>query len=321
MCLKFKQILVFALFTLFVFNVNAVKYDQCATIKFDSAKTKNGVQIFEPISHNNEDIGKLASIKKLLNDEQFYYVSPGWHRFNLNQWSRQNLLQASRKQLNGMLTKMYISSNIKPLAIKQVAIFVAKDHEYTVTLREGSDDEFIFKSVKKKCVTSNPVLTSRSVNSPLKSDIKLPDELEYRLRRLMTEIAKSQPNYSKSISNMQGVKISPYFGVVVDSEYQKAKRAIKVLAVSPYSMSAKLGLLSDDSIIKLGSNSITDFSIPTVQQLNNYLSTLKLGENIEMIVLRKGNEIALSAKYYPIIVPSAQYQIFNNPSKTEIAGE
>ena len=123
--------------------------------------------------------------------------------------------------------------------------------------------------------------------APIQHNGQLPPSLEYRLRRLMSKITAYHQNTTTT-----GVKANliplirvNQFGAVVGDSPSINSNALQVLAISPFSQAHKLGLVSGDTIVTLGKNTI-DFStgLSAHQILENYLNTLAVGQYNDVMI-------------------------------------
>lgn len=292
-----------------VFSVQATT-KQCATVEFSPFKIKGTNYITEVVNHNNEYINYLSSFKQIINGMQQYTLSPGWHHFQLYQWQKRSFKAINRRNASSRTT-FSMSTKIVPPTIKQIQLYVNANTHYKIKVKSNdSTQTFTFAKSPQNCqVIDKTSLLAAEVMPTSTTTIKLPTNLEYRLRRIMNDIAAQNNVNQKDISAFSPVKYISYFGAAVDKAYAHNGKALKVLAVSPYSFAANLGLVSDDNIIALGKHQIKPNDGTTIGQLNDYLNSLTLGDNIELLVNRNNRKVQLQKPYYPIVIPEVSYQI------------
>jgi len=313
MFFKSNQLILLLLLTItsFTFSAQATA-DQCANVEFNSFKYSGKNYIFEVVGHNNKDINELSSFKQIMNGNQQYTLSPGLHHFQINLWQKRSFktsILSKRRELQ--ITPITRLSKIVPPKIKHIQLYVNANTHYKVSILDNTKEpQFTLSSEEKKClVAENQPLLSAEPVSKFSKDKKIPENLEYRLRRIINDIVAQKGDVINNVAVFSPVKFNSYFGAAIDKAYANNGKALKVLAVSPYSFAANIGLKSDDNITKLGINNIVRNEGATIEQLNNYLNSLTLGDNIMLEVNRNKKKVQLQKPYYPTVIPEGNYQI------------
>ena len=292
--------------------------NECATIDF-AVNEKGGKQYVSIISsHNNEPfvIGK-RKVNSIINGQYEYYLEEGQHTLIIEQWPSKTLKKVSREYaISGRPINF-------DLYYQTINIDVKAGRHYHLELLSNSQQapSVIVKSesIKSCAADKKKVLHAKAAKAIGYETKELPEPLEYRLRRLMTQLASHHQNIgAKYNDNFFHVKFNSYIGTSIDNEYQENGSALKVLSVLPNSLANKLQLMSGDLITLMGGEKVKADNRSPNQQLNEYFNTLYLGEIVELKVVRNGEEVELTNTYRPGIIPEMSYRLAQS---TGLVGE
>ena len=145
--------------------------------------------------------------------------------------------------------------------------------------------------------------------------MELPQPLQYRLDLVMKDI-----NIHFQKENLSGNKIVLHkpkrviekFGIVI-SRLPNEGHGINVLAVTPASIAAKIGILAGDVIISINEYNLTelpnDGENKPVDILKDNINKLMLNQDVEIIVNRGAITKKVMAKYQEFLLPAYKIRV------------
>jgi hypothetical protein len=149
--------------------------------------------------------------------------------------------------------------------------------------------------------------------------ISIPAELQYRLDLLTKDLHafyKSQDTSLNQVSLTKGQRITKKLGIVTDTQ-NKVKQGILVVAVSPMSLAAQIGILAGDQIIALKINDVdreqeeyeTLKQLTAIVTLKRYMDNL-MPEGHILFKIRRDNKLKnLTASYDTMSLPAYQLEL------------
>lgn len=293
----------------------------CATVSFNLTKVNGELYVAFLARHNGEKLEKTTHKDAIINGNHHYYLAPGRHVLLVEQWPVKTYRKLRR---NNRIRSKY---NYIDMRAQKVVLTVKADRNYQ--LEFGANDlSSGFLKIKNEneipCTLEEQSLLQAKL--PIDMDegtesVELSAPLEYRLRRIMTKLARyHQHREDDTYSNAYDAKLNHYMGTTIDNEYKDNGSALQILSVLPYSLANKLRLMSGDKITHLNGKEIKADDRTPDQQLSAYFGSLYLGEAIDIKVLRNGKSESLTGTYTPIIVPAANYQIIVTKKITDARG-
>jgi hypothetical protein len=164
-----------------------------------------------------------------------------------------------------------------------------------------------------------PVKLSEGVTI-IDPEIALPSALQYRLDLLTKDLHthyKEQDESLRTVSLIQEQKMTRQFGIVTETK-SKIKQGISVVAVSPFSLAARIGILAGDQIIGLNINNVSrsqeqfesDGQVTAIAALKYNLDNLAPKDNIIFRIKRENEFQELSVSYEEISLPAYQLDVY-----------
>ena len=297
-------------------SLTKLSASECATISFSGNEVEGEGYVIVLVGSNGRAIninGNLVGIEE-------HYLEEGEHSLIIEVWNGNDYKKIrkfiARKNKNrGRLFKKIKVNNVMYEQKKIIKINVKADHNYNLELQGNlPENEVILQSkTKMKCNIGDQslLLAKKNVKADtISGNTSLPEELEYRLRRVMAKIHKyhNEGSEYKAYSNIVPVKFNDYFGTVIDKQYA-VNGSLKVLSVLPYSVASKLGLASGDNIISFNGQPVKASQKSPTTKLTTYLSSIKLNKNISIQIIRNGNKLTLNTKNVPVVIPEISYQV------------
>ena len=288
-------------------SANTLPMYKCATINLTATNESKQPVIFELLSNNNSLIDHDVYI-----DEHKYsaFLLPGKHSLKIRQWllkDYQRYVQTNEQGLQQLL--------IAKTSTHEMLLKIEADYNYQLLLFNNSAEQnLILEKTTQQCdlqkhkamLAKYEPLASKLVNS-----IKLPNELESRLYNVMDKIVQQSPplTNNSTISNVMPLKLMGSFGVTFEQESASSNTELKILTVYPFSVASQLKLASGDVIMKLNNKVDLKSTGSANSKFQHYINSLKIGEQINVLVMRDGKKVLLTGKYLPTILPESQYQI------------
>ena len=322
--LKLQRIKEIALFTISYLSLAFTSAAQeCATLSFQPFELKDKAYIAMIIGHNGLKQEYSHRQRKLINSSEYDYAfEEGEHNLNVVIMPKLSFKQIQEiKNSNKYELSSFYETIVSQSAAMQLNAKAGQAYKVKLSIGKGGEVTTFVELEPAQCSVSNNAVLASKLNVKKTIEVKptdIPDALEYRLRRLMTNISTySEKNRQKLSSNLFPINSSDIFGVTVDSEYANAGSALKVLSVLPYSQANKMNFLSGDRIIRLGRMDITDTGKEPSDVLTNYLNTLYIGETTNITVKRNGVEVKLTGKFIPEMLPRSSYKVGEEKSQSE----
>lgn len=293
----------------------SVSAQECAIVQF-SPQVINGEEYITVIGvHNNNYIEKYDTKKSLMTGLHNYYLEPGIHSVQIEQWPLNVFKRLKRlNKTPQMKRKSAIYSQFV-----QIELLADRKYEIKMTSTSTPDLRQVNINAVEETQCDNNETKILAAKTPTQSftvleNELLPEVLEYRLRKLMTKLANTSTRYSiaKYETNLFPTKLNNIIGTMLDSEYSDDGKAIKVLSVLPYSLASKLKLFSGDKITRLGKYYISRNAGTPNQQLAKYFSSLYFNDEISIEVQRGEENVTLKMLYTPTIIPEIKYTIAKN---------
>jgi len=284
-----------------IFSLN-IQANDCAAIKIISDSIENQDVVYELVGHNGafaEGHNKHSQYNAVLEGSKEYYLAPGIHTLTFNQWDKRNYRLLKRSQQrdfdrqNNMLKIDYLTSSIE--------MNVEKNKRYNISAKtSGKDSQPIFSIESVEDIRNNSCSKDNvtyKVTGAIK-EVKLSNNLDYKLKQLMTTLKTIQEN------NLTPIQFNWSFGAVFDT----TTSGFKTLAVFPSSFASKLKLASGDEIHEINGVDVTTINNDPYNVLYDLLGELSLGHDVNMTIVRSGKKYTLSHQYLPAIVPSVNYK-------------
>jgi hypothetical protein len=147
----------------------------------------------------------------------------------------------------------------------------------------------------------------------------LPADLQYRLDLLTKDLRgfyKRKGIEDKTVSLVQKRRVSNKLGIVTDSK-SKIEKGILVVAVSPFSFAAQIGISAGDQIVGLKINGVnrnkdefeSNGQISAIAALKLNLNNLMPEDSILFKIRRAGKLQNLEASYESISLPAFQLNV------------
>jgi len=285
--------------------------NQCSTVNFLPLEIKGESYIAKIIGNNDQSVANVRSAKAIASGKHTYYLAEGEHKIILEQWVSKTYRKASRKGRSKKVKRSY-----NAVQTKMFQIDVKANQHYELALSSNKQDATvnITNIENRECSNdSSATLTARSHQKNLQSNEIFPKLLESKLLNVMANIYRQDNNKSnaKIHSRLAPVKMYPYFGAILDKDNALNRSELKVISVLPHSFANKIKLVKGDEIIELGKKPIdTSEKTPTLI-MNKYLSSLRIGDDISVKVIRGSNTITLKGKYNPVVLPEVNYKILS----------
>jgi len=177
----------------------------------------------------------------------------------------------------------------------------------------------IKKEFAKTCDYNEGTLAVKKPNK-LNASNMIPDKLQYRLDLVMMDLTaylQTQNLINKAVIIEKKTRILNTIGIVTNKRTPLIN-GINVLAITPYSLAAKIGLKPDDTILVI--NDI-DLTIKNEQQgtptsilaiFKKTIVNLSEDEKVIIEVIRNHKRIILKSDYKALSLPSYQVKIKTN---------
>ncbi len=270
--------------------------NQCSQVQFESSNDHYHYQVLA----NN--VGNIKQYKK---SSEFFH--PGQHTVTIFKWLAKDWANYSRTHTLNKLNRIEtLHTTTRALSWNEpqaIDLFMNIEGGRLYTLNGvGNGNKIEIKSVEKlSCNLKGDKLAI--AGSPTINDIQLPNELLYRLDKAMAELKKE--NRDTKINFVPFTSVM-YFGAITGA-YDKPT---KIVAVTPNSQAAALGLRAGDELLKLGNRYLPDTDLES-NFIFKYLKTLEINDSLNVLIKRDGREIALSGIYIPEIIPEFIYTFSN----------
>ena len=275
---------------------------ECASVNFLPSKIDGKKNVLEFVANDGMEVSQPNNFRQIVSGDKSYSLSAGEHTFLIRSWEKSAYITKQRNLRKGKST----SQNIVPIT-KVVHVNLAGNMQYDFGSLDGQNISIINQKQKVVDGCENNALDSTSEVKNISAD-NLPDDLKQRLYSTLSKL----PTIKNELNNIFPIKVSGYFGTVLDKEYTKTNDSLLVNIVIPYSLAANLALRKGDQIVSLGDKKLTPTDLTPAKVLNEYLSSVEYGEKIEMSVSRNGEVIKLTHDYIPVVIPQVFFQTSNS---------
>lgn len=295
MNIKFKTLCFIPLALAISFSATA---DECASLSVDG----NSEFIFQLVGHNNISIINRHRRSDNFDAEHNYYLSKGKHILSFAKWRKKdfNAVKRNRRKPTGFK---------RPTSMI-VAIDIDTNNHYLMESNKDKSGLALRGLTKKDCLAEPTDILAANSAQEAKS-IKLPDALQYRLDRLMADLAIDQQD------NFVPAREIPFFGAFTD-KYSDDKEQLTVLAVNPYSPASRVGIQAGDKIAKLGGEQLIYWNNGHNSPIATYFYQLDIEGQISVTVVRAGKEIVLNGINQLNIIPQFEYSFSSAKPSTKL---
>lgn len=177
----------------------------------------------------------------------------------------------------------------------------------------------IKKEIAKSCEYDKKLKTLEESNNSEHSN-SIPENLQYRLDLVMMDLkahlrSKNQINKTYVIEQKQ--RFIKTIGLVSNKK-TSVKKGINILAITPFSIAAKIGLKPEDTILSINGIDLTldipplDTNLSKLSQFKDTLINLSEDDNVEIEVIRDNKNMMLGSDYKTLSLPSYQLKIKMN---------
>ncbi|NQZ90115.1 MAG: PDZ domain-containing protein [Colwellia sp.] len=148
----------------------------------------------------------------------------------------------------------------------------------------------------------------------------IPENLQYRLDLVMMDIKEylsSNNLNNKGVTIAKEQRMMNTIGIVPNSKTPVTK-GINILAITPFSTAAKIGLKPDDTILSINGIDLTldhkkqGNKLSTLAIFKNVLVKLSENESVKIEVIRKDKKLILMSNYKALSLPSYQLKMTVN---------
>lgn len=184
------------------------------------------------------------------------------------------------------------------------------DSSYEITIR---------KEIAKNCEYDKKSQNIKKLNKHTDNNT-IPENLQYRLDLVMMDLKAYLNNknlINKSIYVEKKQHIINTIGIVTNRNTPVTK-GISILAITPFSIAAKLGLKPHDTILSINEidltldNNIQTKNLSVLSQFKDTLINLSENENVKIKIIRENQKIILLSNYKELSLPSYQLKIMMN---------
>jgi hypothetical protein len=148
----------------------------------------------------------------------------------------------------------------------------------------------------------------------------IPETLQYRLDLVMMDLKayfRSKNLINKTVTIKTKPRIINTIGIVTNKE-TPVTEGINILAITPFSIAAKMGLRPDDTILNINGvdlasdNRIQNKGLSILTRFKNTIVNLSEDESVKIQVLRKNKKVILHSDYKELSLPSYKLKIMMN---------
>ena len=214
-------------------------------------------------------VGKHSLKARIIVDSMNVYINPSFNNFSDNQLS------------DPVEFSLTVKANVNYQLVAKKTGSSNNDQKRTfeIVIKKMSDRE---------CEIDDTTIFSKDKSSS--ADNQLPAELQYRLNLVMKDISHhlQKMNISnKEVAYQYPKQVITTLGIVVDSK-QPSKQGIKVLAITPFSLASKIGLLPKDIIISINENNLVpnEGNKPVTDNISTFKAALADAVNDEALVIK-----------------------------------
>jgi C-terminal processing protease CtpA/Prc len=286
--------------------------DECALVSFQTKESIGDDYITVIGKHNDGYVEKYYEKHSILSPNHSYYLEEGTHSIVIEHWPKKVFRKLKKNN------RVRPVKQVKPVYSQVLQLTVEPNYRYMLDTHKDELNSFYAKvgqKNKEDCSSENNSLLKAKKHTQtinIDNESLLPVDLEYRMRKLMTQIKANHIGSSDSdrLNNIFQTKFERELGMVIDNRYTDDS-GIQILTVLPYSISSHLGLFSGDKITKLGKNYINRKAGTPTQQVATYFSSLRIGQKLAISLTRNNNKLTLDDVFRPEIIPEVTYQILD----------
>ena len=283
------------------------KSNDCATVSTRTTFIKN-----------NEFRLKLLYLGKV---KSTVFLAPGRHKLSAKViYNKSNT--AGEQSTYTLITNEEVSTLINfEIDVQKNTMYqiIASTEEKNNRKASDSFKISIKKEFAKPCDYNKGTLAVKKPNK-LNESNKIPEKLQYRLDLVMMDLKaylQTQNIINKAVIIENKTRIINTIGIVTNKR-TPLKNGINVLAITPYSLAAKIGLKPDDTILVINDIDLTiknelqgtPTSILTI--FKKTIVNLSEEEKVIVEVIRNHKRIILKSDYKALSLPSYQVKIKTN---------
>jgi len=287
--------------------------NECGTIIFSENEINNKTNILEMIGNNGMQVKKPKKFRDVANSTKSYHLEPGLHTLTVNQWVKKEFITHNKN----IQRKRLIANPVEPIQ-RTILIDIEANQQYELTLgRSHNETVIVEKSTASKSCESSELLAAKLGQTKAVQAV-LPIALENKLHLTMKKISAHNSNIKHNIFDHS---LNQYFGTILTKTFALNNTALSVKSVLPFSFAAQLALKSGDSIVGLGGKKINVTDKSPSMVLNEYLSSIAYGKNIEIEVIRNNSNLSLNGTYIPVVLPDSFYKLGEGNNKQTVISQ
>lgn len=185
------------------------------------------------------------------------------------------------------------------------------------TLKVGQQYQAIIKSEKATQCDASKIRPAMVKDTMVTFERQLPDELLFRLDALTKDIqahyqqvATTSKTPQDNVAFMLPSRKEQNFGIIAATD-TPVSDGMLLLGVAPLTSASMLGLKSDDRIIAINGQALTNEQTinDAFAKFRQQLQQVGYGEEISIDVIRDGTKVALKSEYPAISLPEVRMTI------------
>jgi len=198
---------------------------------------------------------------------------------------------------------------------------------YIIAKAEGRNNKKLNNSFEILVKKEAPQLCKSDKQPKVVKDTKrtsqdntIPENLQYRLDLVMMDIKaflhnSNQRNKTVTIEGEE--RIINILGIVTNRK-ASFKNGINILAITPFSIAAKIGLKPNDTILAINGLDLTfnnkqlNKNLPILTLFKNTLVNLSEDEKVNIEIMRENKKTSLLSDYKELALPTYQLKIMMN---------
>lgn len=294
----------------------------CAQLALGNIDSSEGEKIAELIGANGAEVSDKVRFlppyaSAVLKGEYFYDFEAGKHTLLFNKMKSRTFSELSKARIKLKTQKdVRIDEHLLPTQyfLETAIVSLQAGKKYVLESKEDEKGILNYQLAEvgeASCENEQPIASAEKARLSVEP---LPEELEYRLSRLIAKIQKA--NHDQPESFFTPVSIYQYFGAIVHEESDETH--IKVVDVLPNSLADNLGLKKGDAIVSFGRRMKAKNKTHHFDRLNNYLQSLDYGDPVIMNVRRGRHLLTLNGSNNIQILPQTVLQYAQNPSRNHV---
>jgi len=198
---------------------------------------------------------------------------------------------------------------------------------YIIAKAEGRNNKKFNNSFEISVRKETPQLCESDQQPKVAKDTKkiakdnaIPENLQYRLDLVMMDIKAflhSSNQINKTVTIERDQRIINTLGIVTNRK-ASFKNGINILAITPFSIAAKIGLKPNDTILTINGLDLTfnnkqlNKNLPILTLFKNTLVNLSEDEKVSIEIMRDDKKISLHSDYKELSLPTYQLKIMMN---------